>query len=186
MRTRGIFSVRSVIIILVIAVLLGIFGDLLLTGIDKLIYPDDYRELVEKYSVEYSVPAELIFAVIKVESDFTPDAKSSAGAIGLMQLMPDTYAYVAELLGERAFTALLYDPETNIKYGTYYLRYLTSKFGSLERALVAYNWGEGNFQNYIDENGYEDGDFINLPVKETRKYVDRVLEYCEKYSELYS
>lgn len=182
---RSIFDARVVLIILISAILLGIFGDLILTGIDKLIYPDSYRELVEKYSKEYSVPAELIFAVIKVESDFTPDAKSSQGAIGLMQVLPTTYEYVAELLGERAFTPLLYDPETNIKYGTYYLQYLYSRFGSWERALAAYNWGEGNLKNYIDENGYDDGDYTRLPSKETRNYVGRVLDYREKYAELY-
>lgn len=182
---KNIFDVRIVLIILAVAILLGIFGDLILTGIDRLIYPDGYRELVEKYSAEYSVPSDLIFAVIKVESDFTPDAKSSAGAIGLMQVVPSTYEYIAELLGERAFSPLLYDPETNIKYGTYYLRYLYSKFGSWEKALAAYNWGEGNLQDYVDENGYKDGDYARLPSKETRSYVGRVLDYREKYADLY-
>ena len=105
--------------------------------------------------------------------------------MGLMQLMPSTYEWLAEINGEIAFTSALYEPEVNIKYGTYYLQYLYSKFGTWEKALVAYNWGEGRLQNYIKENGYEDGDYTEIPVKETRNYVKKVLHHWEKYKELY-
>ena len=182
---RKIYDSKSVLSILIVAIALGLLLNALFSGIERLIYPEDYYDTVMKYSEEYNVPHHLIFAVIKVESDFDRRAKSSAGAMGLMQLMPSTYEWLAEINGEIAFTSALYEPEVNIKYGTYYLQYLYSKFGTWEKALVAYNWGEGRLQNYIEENGYEDGDYTEIPVKETRNYVKKVLHHWEKYKELY-
>ena len=182
---RKIYDSKSVLSILIVAIALGLLLNALFSGIERLIYPEDYYDTVMKYSEEYNGPHHLIFAVIKVESDFDRRAKSSAGAMGLMQLMPSTYEWLAEINGEIAFTSALYEPEVNIKYGTYYLQYLYSKFGTWEKALIAYNWGEGRLQNYIEENGYEDGDYAEIPVKETRNYVKKVLHHWEKYKELY-
>lgn len=181
-----IFKTSTVLIILLISIMAGFIFDLIFVGIDRLLYPDGYDELVEKYSSEYSVPKELVFAVIKAESDFESDAKSSKGAIGLMQIMPSTYEWLAGKLGDPPFSQMLYNPETNIKYGTYYLQYLYSKFGSWEKALMAYNWGEGNLAEFLEENDYTEGDFDSIPVKETRNYVQKVLRYMEKYRELYN
>lgn len=186
MNLKKIFEPRAVVIILICSILFGFLANILLDWIDRLIYPEEYYETVMKYSEEYSVPSELIFAVIKVESDFEPDAKSHAGAIGLMQMIPNTYEWLAkDKLGEFAITPMLYDPETNIKYGTYYLRYLHSKFNSWELAIIAYNWGEGNLSNFLDEYGYEEGDYDSIPVKETRNYIKKVMHHWDKYNELY-
>lgn len=184
-RTVKIFKTPVVLFILIVSILFGFIADIILTGIDRLIYPEDYYELVSKYAKENSVPEELVFAIIKVESDFKSDAKSHAGAVGLMQMIPSTYEWLASKRGEPSHPAMLYDPEVNIKYGTYYLQYLYLKFGTWEKTLVAYNWGEGNFMEYIEENGYEEGDYKSLPVRETREYVKKVLHHWEKYNELY-
>ncbi len=186
MRIQKIFDTRSVILILIAAILLGFVLNALLTCIDRMIYPEEYHDMVMKYSKEYSVPAELVFAIIKVESNFKSDAKSSAGAIGLMQMLPDTYKWLAEdKLGEAAFTAMLYDPDVNIKYGTYYLQYLYAKFGSWEKVIIAYNWGEGNFADFLETEGYKEGDYSSIPVAETRNYIKKVMHHWEKYDELY-
>lgn len=185
MSLQKIFKTRTVLFILLISILLGFLLNVMLTCIDRLIYPEDYYDTVMKYSEEYSVPHELIFAVIKVESNFKSDAVSSAGAVGLMQMLPSTYEWLASLLGEPSFTPMLYDPNVNIKYGTYYLQYLYSKFGSWEKALIAYNWGEGNFAKFLEENGYTEGDYDSIPVRETRNYVQKVLHHRGKYRELY-
>ena len=133
----------------------------------------------------YSVPEELVFAIIKVESNFDPNVVSSKGAIGLMQMLPSTYKWLSTKLKEEYDEAKLYDPETSIKYGTYYLQYLYSRFGSWEKAIIAYNWGEGNFEEFIEDNGYTEGDYNSIPVTETRNYIKKVMRYWEKYNELY-
>ena len=103
-----------------------------------------------------------------------------------MQMLPSTYIWLAEdKLSEIAFSQMLYDPTTNIKYGTYYLRYLHSRFNSWELAIIAYNWGEGNLTKFLAENEYEEGDYDSIPVKETRNYIKKVMQYWEKYNELY-
>ncbi len=186
MRLSRIYNTRVVIILLILAFIIGFFGNLILKGIEKLIYPKDYYDTVVKYSEKYGVPTELILAVIKVESNFDSSAKSSAGAIGLMQIMPSTYEWLAEGLGDPTFSSMLYSPDTNIKYGAYYLKYLYSKFGSWERAIIAYNWGEGNFSSFLENDGYTDGDYSSIPIKETRNYVKKVISYWEKYEDLYN
>ena len=184
---RKVFKVQVVLIILLIALLLGFLLDLVLRGVETaLIYPQKYSETVSRYSAQYSVPEELIYATIKTESNFKSDAVSSAGAIGLMQLLPETYEWLASRLGEESDPALLYDPDTNIRFGAYYLQYLYSKFGSWEKAIIAYNWGEGNFANFLEENGYTEGDYSSIPVGETRRYVEKVINTREKYKNLYS
>jgi soluble lytic murein transglycosylase len=159
--------------------------NLLIICVERIIYPEDYYELVELYSKKHAVPKELVFAIIKTESNFDKNAKSHAGAMGLMQMIPSTYEFLSSKLGETPVTSLLYDPETNIKYGTYYLQYLYSKFGSWELVLAAYNWGEGNLSRFIEANGYDEGDYKNIPVSETRSYVKKVLHRWEKYEQLY-
>ena len=166
-RTAKIFRTPVVLLILICSILFGFIADIILTGIDRLIYPEDYHELVSKYAAENSVPEELVFAIIKVESNFQSDAKSHAGAIGLMQMIPSTFEWLASRRGEIAHPAMLYDPEVNIKYGTYYLQ------------------GEGKFMSFIEEHGYTDGDYNSIPVSETRAYVQKVLHHWQKYNELY-
>lgn len=182
---RKIFKTSSVLIILVISILLGSLFGLIFDAIEKGTYPTKYSDIVSKYSREHSVPEELVFATIKVESNFDPEAVSHVGAIGLMQMLPSTCEWLAGKLGEEFDPDMLYDPETNIKYGTYYLQYLYSRFGSWEKASIAYNWGEGNFSRFLEEHGYRHGDYSSIPVKETRNYVEKVNKAKIKYQNLY-
>lgn len=179
-RDTGVF-----VLILIMSLVISILGNALIDGIYRWVYPEKHHSLVEKYANKYSVPIELVFAVIKVESNFETDVVSSAGALGLMQMLPSTYEWLASRLGDEPNEELLYDPETNIRYGTYYLQYLYARFGTWEKAIIAYNWGEGNFSNFINENGYTDGDYDSIPIKETRNYVKKVIHHWEKYKELY-
>lgn len=185
MRTSKIFNTRTILLILLLSILSGFLCNVLFICIDRLIYPETYYDSVMKYSEEYAVPAELVFAVIKVESNFKSNAVSSAGAIGLMQILPSTHKYLATRLNEPPLTSLLYSADVNIRYGTYYLQYLYTKFGSWEKAVIAYNWGEGNFSNFLDEQGYTEGDYDSIPVRETRNYVRKVMHHWEKYNEIY-
>lgn len=178
-------DIRIFVIILILALVLGIVANFVIDAIYRLIYPEDYQIIVEKYAKKYSVPKELVFAVIKVESNFDPNVVSSAGAMGLMQMLPSTYEWLTSKLGDEYSQDALYDPETNIKYGTYYLQYLYSRFGSWEKAIIAYNWGEGNFSDFLASEGYTEGDYNSIPAEETRNYVKKVMHHWKKYKELY-
>ena len=135
-------------------------------SIQKKLYPRKYSVIVEKYSAEYDVPEYIIYSVIYVESSFDKNAVSPSGAIGLMQLMPSTYTWLAEINNEE--TKDIFDSEENIKYGTYYLAFLYDRYESWEIAFAAYNAGMGNVDSWLKEDIYE------IKFSETKNYVDKL------------
>ena len=185
MKSKKTHETRVFIIILIVSLLVGVLANALIDTIYKWVYPEKYHSIVIKYANEYSVPEELVFAIIKVESNFDHEVVSSAGAMGLMQMLPSTYEWLATKFYEDYDEKMLFDPETSIKYGTYYLQYLYSRFGSWEKAIIAYNWGEGNFSEFLANEGYTEGDYDSIPVGETRNYVKKVMHHWKKYKELY-
>ena len=160
----------------------------------KFLYPFPYRSTVESYSSRWKVDKFLAISVMKVESNFSEAAHSQSGAIGLMQIMPETAAWIAYQLGEAPEEVAddiehLHDPETNIRYGTWYLAELEDEFkGNDVLALAAYNAGRGNVHKWIKENNWSENfsDADKIPYAETRDYVKRVLHCREKYAKLYS
>ena len=187
---NGIGIGRIVIILLAISVVFGFVFDLALTGIEREIYPkpSEYAQYVSRYSSEYGVPEELIWAVIKTESNFKASAVSGVGAVGLMQLMPDTFNEITNSrLNERLDAGMRYDPETNIRYGTYYLSYLYARYGNWSTALAAYNAGLGKVDGWLENKDYSNnGSTLNhIPYKETRNYVKKVQKALEMYENLY-
>ncbi|MBR2215074.1 MAG: lytic transglycosylase domain-containing protein [Selenomonadaceae bacterium] len=153
------------------------------------LYPFPYQSYVRKYAAEYRVDSDLAAAVMKNESNFREVAQSPRGAVGLMQLMPTTAAWIAMQLNDRDFTwEKLHDPETNIRYGVWYLSSLQEEFeGNEVLMLAAYNAGRGNVQEWIAEYGWPK-DFAAvdaIPFSETRAYVRRVLQSKAKYQKLY-
>lgn len=165
----------------------GITALLFADKIEKKMYPREYSDYVTKYAAEYGVDEALVYAVILTESSFDTDARSHAGAIGLMQLMPDTLDWLSRLMGEKEPTGEITDPETNIKYGTYYLHHLITRFGSADTALAAYNAGHGRVANWLDDTRYsDDGKTLKeIPLSETKNYVNRVNERYNKYKKIY-
>ena len=140
--------------------------------------------LVKDAAKEFDIPAAMILAVIHTESDFRPDAVSDAGAKGLMQLMPDTFSWLCDRLNEAHPPNKIFDPATNIRYGTYYLSYLYEKFGSWRVALAAYNAGEGRVGEWLaDPTLTLDGTLRHIPYPETAAYVKRALAYYTDYLE---
>jgi len=173
------------IVIIVISVVVGLSWSFMEGYIEKLMHPVKFSEHVEKYSDEYGVPEEIIYAVIKCESSFESDAKSSGGALGLMQMMPATFEDLCRRLGEDYNSELLYSPETSIKYGTYYLSYLYSRYGVWETVFAAYNAGYGRVDGWLDDPSIaKDGRLYNIPYEETRNYVERVSGARKVYSKL--
>jgi soluble lytic murein transglycosylase len=135
----------------------------------RLWYPLRYEQIVKGHAQHYRLDPALLAAVIYQESKFRSDAKSSAGAIGLMQLQPETAKGIAIRTGGSRFELQdLYDPEINVRYGSWYLRHLLDKYGGNERrALAAYNAGQQNVDRWRAR-----GEDIQFP--ETRAYVARI------------
>lgn len=125
-----------------------------------------YYSIIQKYAKQYNVPESLILAVITAESGFNPNAVSSCGAKGLMQLMPAT--------AQDYHVTDPYDPEQNIKAGVEILsKYIARYNGDMDKVLAAYNWGPGNLSNK---------GLTNMPAQ-TRNYLAKVANYTESYSQ---
>ena len=178
----------AITVIVLISIGLGFFADFIVTCLEKSAYPQGYSEYVTVYAEAYGVPETLVYAVIRTESDFESGAVSSAGAIGLMQLMPSTFQWLTDdKLFEHLEDGMLYDPETNIRYGTYYLSLLYDRYGRWDLALAAHNGGPGNVDEWLEDDRYADGEggLKKIPFKETRQFVSRVTEAWEMYEKLY-
>lgn len=176
-------------LIAVMAIGLGFLADFVITCFEKSAYPREYAEYVTVYAEKYGVPAELVYAVIRTESDFDSGAVSPVGAVGLMQLMPSTFEWLTDdMLFEHLENGMLYDPETNIRYGTYCLSYLYDRYGNWETAIAAYNGGLGNVDKWLEDDKYADGEggLKRIPFKETRQFVTRVTDAWEMYEKLYN
>lgn len=187
---KAITCKKRNIIILIIAtavVLLGALFDHIMNSTEKHSHPKNYSLFVELYAAEYGVPEAVIYAVIKTESNFDRTAVSSAGAHGLMQLTEDTYDWVSSKLKESPSVFAIYDPDTNIRYGVWYLSYLYGKFESWDVAFAAYNAGPGNVLKWLDSSEYSsDGKTLDyIPFKETRNYVEKVNKAIKIYEKLY-
>lgn len=146
----------------------------------RLRYPLHYRTIVRTHARNYHLQPALLAAVIYQESKFHPDARSSSGAIGLMQLQPATAEGIAIHTGGSRFRVDdLYDPEINIRYGSWYLRHLLDKYGDLETALAAYNAGQRNVDAWRREGK-------GIQFSETRHYVSRVEDLQQVYRHAYA
>jgi soluble lytic murein transglycosylase len=147
---------------------------------ERLRYPLSYDHIVVGHARNYELDPALLAAVIYRESKFDAGAKSSSGAIGLMQLLPATAKGIALHTGGSRFrVADLYDPEINVRYGAFYLHRLLAKYGDTTLALAAYNAGQANVDSWRAE-----GKGIVFP--ETREYVESVLATREVYADAYA
>lgn len=144
-------------------------------------YPLEYEHIVTAHARNYDLPPALLAAVIYAESRFDPNARSEAGAVGLMQLLPDTAKGIAlRTGGERFVVSDLRDPEINVRYGSWYLDHLRERYdGDLRLALAAYHAGQGNVDRWLDEGG-------GIAFPETRAYVDEVERVRSVYASAYA
>jgi len=146
---------------------------------ERLWYPLRYEHIVRGHAENYNLDPALLAAVIYQESKFKAGARSSSGAIGLMQLLPDTAKGIALHTGGTRFrVADLYNPEINIRYGAWYLRHLLQKYGDERTALAAYNAGQRNVDQWQSEGG-------GIEFPETRAYVKRVEDLKQIYRDAY-
>ena len=184
--SKALKNTVAIIIIIFISIGLGYVYEQVTVHFGKKAHPLMYEEIVEKYAHEYGVPKEIIYSVINTESNFKSDAVSPRGAVGLMQIMPDTFEWISGKMGEITSDGLLYDPYTNIKYGTFYLRYLFDRFNSWDIAFAAYNAGPTRISSWLDNPEYiKDNKVVYIPIEETRNYLKRVNKNIENYKKLY-
>lgn len=183
-----IFNKKMLIVILILLTLLCLFKIFRVQDIlAKNIYPNKYEEYVENYSQKYNVDKNLIFAIIKAESNFDERATSNKGATGLMQLMPATANDVARNIKMDCNEMDLKNADTNINLGVKYISVLIEKYDNKEVALAAYNAGTGTIDSWIEKEIIKkDGtDIENIPYKETNNYVRKILRNYKIYEDLY-
>lgn len=188
----GLKNIRKYIITIfvIIIILIMLFNVIKIQDIViKKMYPIKYNEYVEKYSLEYGVDCMLVYAIIKAESNFKPDIKSSSNAMGLMQLMEETAKETADKIGLDYTENCLYNPEININLGIkYYSELLNEYDNNYMLALIAYNAGTGNLKKWIEQGIIKsDGSNIeNIPYKETNNYVRKIIRDYNIYKDLYN
>ena len=149
---------------------------------EQVTYPVAYSEYIYKYADEYDLDPYLVMAVIKVESNFVPEAHSNYAG-GLMQLTEETAQWNADQMGITYYDYM--DPETNIKLGCHYLNHLIEHYDNLDTALAAYNGGMGNVHEWLSDSRYsDDGKTLkDIPFPETKNYVIKVNDAWTHYKE---
>lgn len=153
-------------------------------------YPLLHSEIIEEYCALYNVDKYLVHSIIRTESFYDENAVSSKGALGLMQIMPDTGAWIAEKLNLENFTKEdLFDSEKNIMMGVWYIGYLSDRFnGNFDNMIAAYNAGPTNVSKWLAEKTLSsDGENLtDIPFEETKKYKEKVSNAYEMYLKIYS
>lgn len=156
-------------------------------SLDDLIlrFPVPYEGELREYAGKRNLDLAWVFALVRAESAFLEDARSPAGALGLMQVMPVTARETARSIGLKKFSAVqLLDADTNIPIGTAYLKQMMDRFnGNVVLATAAYNAGPGNVSSWMPLQDCVEPDvwIERIPITETRKYVQRILYYSSIY-----
>lgn len=152
-------------------------------------YPVKYLNIIKAEAAKNDLPLELVLAVCYTESGFRPNAVSSVGARGVMQLTEETFNWVKTKLEPDADTVYddMFNPEINIKYGCKLLRLLFDEFGSQNNVLAAYHAGWGSVKKWLASDEHSAGGRLtNIPFKDTKMYVEKVAQVTVLYKKLYS
>ena len=178
-----------IIVILALSVVIGFVYQTLTDRADLRRYPrpDQLQSIVTHYSGEYGVPEYVIYAVIKTESGFDSGAESDVGARGLMQIMPATFDWLVSITQDGYEAGMMFDPDTNIRYGTYYLSYLYLKYSDWNTVYAAYNAGPDKVDEWLRDPSMtdENGKLKKIPFDETDTYVEKVADAQSAYRRLY-
>lgn len=170
MQRQNLRRTLNIVLLLCLAILLALATDAAMSLVEHAVYPREFKELIHTYAAEYHIPPSLVFALIKCESDFSSNHVSSDGRIGLMQLSKEDFTRLSETVsGEKVNEGLLYDPETNIKYGTYYLYSLRTQYEDWNAVLSVFL-----------------GDTATGKDVTTSARVEKILKTQSKYQKLYN
>lgn len=154
------------------------------------LYPIYYKDQIRKHAIHYEVDPFLVASIIRVETNYKPGKESKVGALGIMQLMPDTANWAMEMakLPSVTMDSIKHEADANIQLGTWYIKKLHDQMdGNPIAAIAAYNAGPGNVRSWL-KKGLWDGTYENvkdIPVGETRHYVQRVIYYYNQYTDVY-
>lgn len=151
-------------------------------------HPLQYTDYIEYYAEQNNIDKFLVYAVIKTESSFDPDAVSNVGARGLMQIMEETFDWIKYKLGDENTTySDMFKPEENIRYGCYLLGYLYDEFGNIDATMAAYHAGRGKVNEWLADPQYSsDGVHLDeIPISDTAHYIDKINKAMDIYIELY-
>ena len=186
-RRRTLLTIfASALIVLIALGAWALFGR---DRIDFSRYPMTYAPEIRAAAAEFSLDPAYVASVVLAESSFDAEAVSSAGAIGLMQIMPATGEWIAGKLEDEPFDVQrLYQPEVNLRYGCWYLRFLLDRYdGDMYTASTAYHQGQGRVDQWLEDPQYsEDGRTLTaISSAVTDTYVNRIMESYANYQELY-
>ncbi|MEG1820048.1 MAG: lytic transglycosylase domain-containing protein [Oscillospiraceae bacterium] len=178
-------KIGAIILIFVTVISLVVF--VCYKSVLKVMYPQKNLTLIEKYADEYDVDDALVYAVIKTESGYNPQAESDAGALGLTQITPETFRWLQTKTGEKLEDKALLESETSIKYGCVFLGMLLDEFGDTKTAIAAYHAGRGSVHKWLLNKEYSiDGKSLDIiPSKDTAHYVSKVTKSINIYKNLY-
>lgn len=180
--------------ILALLLVLALAGTLLFSAfrdkIEHWEYPQRFTEYVEYYAGKYGIDPMILYAFIRTESNFDPNADSDAGARGLMQITEVTFDWIKMKIAptENLTFDDLYDPETNIRFGSYFVSYCLDRYsGHLATAAAAYHSGVGTVDGLLGQEVYStDGVTLDhYPYPQMRLYVKKITESYQHYSEIY-
>ncbi len=186
MKKKKLSPLRFVVVLTVLGVMavLFYFGGLSLL---KTLYPLDYSDYVEFEAEENNLSPYFVYAVIECESGFDPKAVSHTGAVGLMQIMPDTFDWINMRTGMTFDFSEASEPAVSVKYGCYLYGYLLEKYEKEEVAVAAYHAGIGSVDKWLQDDRYScDGKTLkDIPFPTTKKYVNKVIKTKNIYEKLY-
>jgi len=152
-------------------------------------YPVAYTDIIKQTATKYDLDPYLVQSIIRCESSNDPNAVSRVGAIGLMQIMPDTGEWIGHKIDpELAYSLdMLNDPATNIEYGCWYLNFLDERFdGDWMEMIAAYNAGHGSVKEWLNDARFsKDGKLVTIPFEDTARYYEHVMTAYENYTTLY-
>ena len=181
---------RPTVPTLLLCVLLLAVGFAVSAAFTHLSYPRRFEEIVCANCRCYGVDESLVYAVIRTESGFDPEAKSNVGALGLMQITPETFHWLQSKIPDAPSDTLddnsLFDPEINIRYGVFFLSMLQEEFGSDTLAIAAYHAGRGQVSSWLEGGTLEqDSKYSDIPSGATGHYVNKVERARTVYIQLY-
>jgi len=186
---------RAVKLIAVIVLLIGVAALVMTLLLDETVeetmpsYPMAYTDLIQNYAAVEGLEPAYVASVIMAESSYRSDAVSSVNAQGLMQIMPSTGEWIAGKFDEEYTEGCLFDPETNIRYGCWYLGFLMDRYdGDMRCSSAAYHSGQGTVDKWLKDPMYSsDGRTLDvIPGSNADTYVNRILEFYEVYEKIYA
>ena len=192
LRLKTLFRLlrRLVVLVCIAAVLLMVLPPLAREA-DRLLYPRKYSRQVEQWAAEYDLDPLLVYAFIRTESGFDPAATSSVEARGLMQMTEETFIWLRSKIApdEELLFANLYDPETSIRFGCYYLHLCMERYnGDVATAAAAYHsgWGTVDALLQMEEHSADGETLQGFPYNQMNHYVKKITSCYARYQRIYA